>query len=48
MNDEGALGRKTAGTAWEATPEEEKGNATVPVRAEAPEGVKFIQVDGAW
>jgi alpha-tubulin suppressor-like RCC1 family protein len=46
VNDEGALGRKTGGTAWEDLSDEEKGDATLPGKAETPEGVKFTQVGG--
>uniref|UniRef100_A0A7S0WHD4 RCC1-like domain-containing protein n=1 Tax=Chlamydomonas leiostraca TaxID=1034604 RepID=A0A7S0WHD4_9CHLO len=44
VNDEGALGRVTGGTCWEATPEDEKANAALPGKAVAPEGVHFVQV----
>jgi regulator of chromosome condensation len=44
VNDEGALGRRTGGTAWEELADDEKGDATRPGKAEAPEGVKFTQV----
>ncbi|GAX84248.1 hypothetical protein CEUSTIGMA_g11671.t1 [Chlamydomonas eustigma] len=40
VNDEGALGRKTEGTSWEDTAEEEKGQASEPGLAELPQEVK--------
>lgn len=44
VNDEGALGRKTGGTCWQDLPDEEKDDSTVPGKADAPEGVTFVQV----
>jgi hypothetical protein len=40
VNDEGALGRMTEGTSWEDTPDEEKGQASVPGLADMPKGIK--------
>jgi hypothetical protein len=45
VNDEGALGRCTAGTAWEDAPEADKGDAFEPGRAALPEGVRATQVE---
>eukprot|EP00967_Tisochrysis_lutea_P030843 scaffold36241_cov18-Tisochrysis_lutea.AAC.4 len=33
-----------AGTAWEAYPDEEKGDEKVPGRAELPDGVRVVEV----
>ncbi|KAF5840674.1 regulator of chromosome condensation 1/beta-lactamase-inhibitor protein II [Dunaliella salina] len=43
VNDEGALGRKTLGTAWEAYPDEEKADEKVPGRAVLPDGVRMVE-----
>lgn len=44
VNDEGALGRKTGGSAWEKEPESGKADSTTPGKAVLPAGVKATQV----
>eukprot|EP00877_Chromochloris_zofingiensis_P002885 jgi/Chrzof1/12598/Cz07g00140.t1 len=44
VNDEGALGRPTSGTAWEDTDYSTKEDSSVPGRARLPEGVRVVQV----
>lgn len=44
MNDEGALGRPTAGTAWEGEGEDGRGDAALPGRMVVPEGVRAVEV----
>ncbi|KAF8057653.1 RCC1 [Scenedesmus sp. PABB004] len=44
VNDEGALGRPTAGTAWEGEPESSKEDPYVPGAARLPAGLAVVQV----
>eukprot|EP00878_Enallax_costatus_P018153 GHUV01019101.1.p1 GENE.GHUV01019101.1~~GHUV01019101.1.p1 ORF type:complete len:563 (+),score=199.22 GHUV01019101.1:126-1814(+) len=44
VNDEGALGRPTSGTAWEKEPNSMKEDCYVPGRARMPDGVFVVQV----
>eukprot|EP00775_Hariotina_reticulata_P001720 gene1720-2063_t len=44
VNDEGALGRPTSGTAWESEPDSSKEDSTVPGLARLPSDVHIVQV----
>lgn len=44
VNDEGALGRPTSGTAWEGTAARDMDDPALPGRAQLPEGVRAVQV----
>ncbi|KAI8474714.1 MAG: regulator of chromosome condensation 1/beta-lactamase-inhibitor protein II [Monoraphidium minutum] len=44
VNDEGALGRPTAGSAWEAEPESGKEDPALPGPARLPPGARAVQV----
>jgi len=44
VNDEGALGRPTSGSAWEHAKESEKEDPALPGRARMPEGERVVQL----